>query len=163
MNNLVKKALVAGAIGLAALGATSFAPDADAQDASTDQGREDRQEKRETRRAERVATLTDALGVDEDALRAAREAGQSLAAIAIEQGVAVDVVVDALVDAKTTRIQDRVTAGDLTQAEADERIAGLEDRITERVNTAPGERGERSERGRRGHRGPARANTSADF
>jgi len=92
----------------------------------------------------------EALGVDEDALSAARESGQSLAEIAEANGGDIDAVIAILIEHKTDRIQTAVENGRLTQAEADEMIASLEERVTERVNAAPGERGQ----GRNGrHRG----------
>ena len=54
-----------------------------------------------------------------------------------------DVLVDALVAAETERITQAVTDGRLTQEEADERLADLEARVTERVSTERPERGER--------------------
>lgn len=150
----MKKAIAAGMIGLTAFGAVAVAPSiAEAQDAPTEE-QSDRQERRAERKAERIAVLTDALGVGEDVLQAARDAGQSIADVATDQGVAVETVVDAVVESATANIQERVAAGDLTQDEANERIAGLEERVTERVNRTPGERGdgERS-RGDRGPRG----------
>lgn len=153
MNNLrMKKAVAAGLIGLAALSATAIAPSiADAQEAPTEEARETRRANREARRAERLAVLTDVLGVDAEALGAARDAGQSLADLATAQGVPVQDVVDAIVEAKTAQIQAKVAAGDLSQDEADERIAGLSERVAERVEATPGERGD-GERGRRGFR-----------
>lgn len=156
----MKKAIAAGLIGLTALGATVAVPNiADAQDvtqdAPTQEEREarraERQENRAERRAEHIAVLTDSLGVDEDVLQAAREAGQSIADVAADQGVAIETVVDAIVASKTAHIQEHVAAGHLTQEEANERIAGLAERVTERVNATPGERGD----GERGPRGPA--------
>jgi len=159
MNTLrLKKAIAAGVIGLTALSAVAVAPSiAHAQDDTPTQEerearRAERRAHRAEHRAERIAVLTDALGVGEDVLQAAREAGQSLADVAADQGVPVESVVSAIVDAKTAHIQEHVAAGDLTQAEADERIAGLNERVTERVNSAPGERGERGPRGNRGLR-----------
>lgn len=155
----MKKAIAAGLIGLTAFGATVVAPNiAEAQEAPTEEAREARQEMRAERRAERIAVLTDALGVGEDVLDAARDAGQSIADVAADQGVAIETVVDAIVESKTVHIQEHVVAGDLTQAEADERIAGLGERVTERVNATPGERGE----GQRGQRGPRGADTAEE-
>jgi len=155
MKNLgIKKAIAVGLIGLTALGATAVAPSiADAQDAPTEEQREARKEQRAERRAERIAVLTNALGVGEEVLQAARDGGQSIADVATAQGVAVETVVDAIVESKTAKIQGQVAAGDLTQDEANERIAGLSERVTERVNATPGERGD-GMRGMRGDRGP---------
>lgn len=152
-----KKAIAAGVIGLTALGATSVVPAvASAQEAPTEEAREARQAERAERRAEKVAVLTDALGVGEDVLQAAREAGQSIADVATAQGVSVESVVSAIVENKTAHIQEHVAAGDLTQDEANEKIAGLAERVTERVNSAPGERGDGEGRGN-GRRGPGGA------
>ncbi len=80
------------------------------------------------------------LGMTTDELRAARDGGQSLADIAAAQGVPVDSVVDAIVDGKAARLADEVAAGELTQAEADERLADAEERAAEKVAATPGER-----------------------
>jgi hypothetical protein len=49
--------------------------------------------------------------------------------------VTVDALVAALVKVETTRITKQVTNGKFTQAEADQRLADLTARITERVNS----------------------------
>ena len=76
-----------------------------------------------------------ALGMTEEELRTALEAdGTSLADVAAEQGVEVDVLVDALVTAAEENIAQAVEDGELTKEQADERLADLEERVTERVN-----------------------------
>ena len=70
-----------------------------------------------------------------DELRTALQDGSTIAEVAAAQGVDVQTVIDALVAEATTRIAERVTAGDLTQAEADAKIADLTTRITEQVNS----------------------------
>ena len=78
-----------------------------------------------------------ALGLSEDELRTALETdGTTLAQVAGDEGVAVDTLIDALVQAQEERIAQAVEDGELTQAQADERLADLEARITERVNSA---------------------------
>jgi hypothetical protein len=78
-----------------------------------------------------------ALGMSEDELRTALEPeGTTLAQVAEDQGVAVDTLIDALVRAQEERIAAAVEDGRLTQDEADERLADLEERVTERVNSA---------------------------
>lgn len=91
-----------------------------------------------------------ALDMTEEELREALAADDtSLADVAEAQGVEVDALVDALVTAAQERIAQAVEDGDLTQEQADERLADLEDRITERVNSddrgqrGPGPRGDR--------------------
>lgn len=75
-----------------------------------------------------------ALGVTADELRTELESGKTLADVAGEKGVAVDTLVQALVDAETAKINEAVTAGRMTQEQADERLADLETRVTARVN-----------------------------
>ncbi|MCZ2810700.1 hypothetical protein O2W15_04570 [Modestobacter sp. VKM Ac-2979] len=91
-----------------------------------------------------LETAATALGMTEDDLRTALEAdGATLASVAEEQGVAVDTLVDALVAAAQERVTQAVTDGDLTQEQADERLADLEAWITERVDSSWGDRGQR--------------------
>ena len=93
-----------------------------------------------------------ALGMTADELRTALEPeGTTLAQVAEDQGVAVDDLVAALVQAQEERIAAAVEDGRLTQEEADERLADLAERVTERVNSAAPVRGDGNGRG--GHRG----------
>jgi len=93
-----------------------------------------------------LATAASTLGLSEADLRTQLQGGRTLAQVASAQGVAVDDLVTALVDAQKTRIAAQVTAGTITQAQADERLADLTRRTTDRVNAAGG--------GGRGGRGP---------
>jgi hypothetical protein len=78
----------------------------------------------------------DALDMTEDELREALDAeGTSLADVAEAQDVDVDRLVQALVDAQEERIAQAVEDGRLTQDEADERLADLEERVTELVDS----------------------------
>ncbi|MEO1065383.1 MAG: hypothetical protein AAFZ07_28535 [Actinomycetota bacterium] len=104
--------------------------------------REERQAAREERRAEQLAIVTDVLGLDEEALEAAREEGQTLADLAEQQGVSVETLVDALMEPKLDDLDERVAAGELTEEEAAERAAEIEERVTARVNGERPERGE---------------------
>jgi lambda repressor-like predicted transcriptional regulator len=87
-----------------------------------------------------LAAAATALDMPEEELRTALEAdGTSLADVAEEQGVAVDALVDALVTAAREDLAAAVEDGGLTQEQADERLAALEERVTERVSSdAPG-------------------------
>src|SRR3954454_1474927 len=79
-----------------------------------------------------LSAAATALGMTEDELRTALEPdGTTLADVAGQQGVAVDALVDALVTAQKERIAGAVADGRLTQEQADERLAGLEERVTE--------------------------------
>ena len=83
-----------------------------------------------------LSAAATALGMTEDELRTALETdGATLADVAGEQGVEVDALVDALVTAQQERIAAAVEDGRLTQEQADERLADLEERVTERVNS----------------------------
>lgn len=85
-----------------------------------------------------------ALGMTAEDLRTALQAdGATLASVAEEQGVAVDTLVDALVAAAQERVTEAVADGDLTQEQADERLADLEAWITERVDSTWGDRWQR--------------------
>jgi hypothetical protein len=94
-----------------------------------------------------------ALGMTADELQTALKGGQTLAQIAESKGVNVQVVVDALVASATNQINEKVASGDITQAEADEKLANVTDRVTERVNNPRPEGGPRGGQGAK--RGPA--------
>ncbi len=103
-----------------------------------------------------LSAAATALDLTEDELREALRADDtSLADVARAQGVEVDELVDALVAAQQERIGLAVEDGDLTQEEADERLADLEERVSERVNSdhrgqhGPGGPGSPSGRGDR--------------
>ena len=74
------------------------------------------------------------LGLTEAALRAELEDGKTLAEISKAEGKSVSGLVQALVKAAKARIDEAVADGRLTQAQADELEAGLEQRITDLVN-----------------------------
>lgn len=77
------------------------------------------------------------LGMTIDELRTQLQSGKSLAAIAGEKDVPVGQVVSAIVADARARLAQAVTDGKLTQAQADERSADLERRITDLVNRTP--------------------------
>ena len=69
-------------------------------------------------------------------MRTALQSGQSLADLAVSKGKTAQDVIDAIVAEATTKINDKVTAGDLTQAQADKIISGLTTLATDFVNNA---------------------------
>ncbi len=105
----------------------------------TDTTREDRQERRAERRAAFLATLED-LGISSDAVEVGREAGQTLAQIAEAEGVGRADLVDGLVVAAEERLAEAVANGTITEDEAAEKLAGIADKIDERVDAEPRER-----------------------
>ncbi len=78
--------------------------------------------------------VTSLLGIEQDELREALQDGQTLAEIAVANGVSVDTLVDELVAEKNARLDEKVADGTITAEEADEKRAELEERITARVN-----------------------------
>jgi uncharacterized protein (DUF433 family) len=104
--------------------------------------------------------MAEALGMTVDDLREALADGQTIAELAEAQGVALEDVADALVAAHTERLQQAVKNGRLSQEEADERLAGMEADILERLESGelagPGDPGGFGKPGgpRGGHFGP---------
>lgn len=79
-------------------------------------------------------TAAEAIGITADELRRALVEGSTIAEVAATKDVVVQTVIDALVAAANDRLEVAVEAGDLTEAEAAERSADLEERITALVN-----------------------------
>lgn len=77
--------------------------------------------------------IADTLGITPEALRDALESGQTLQQVIEANGKTVAQVVDAAVAEHSTRLAEAVAAGDLTQAEADEKLATLEERLTQAI------------------------------
>jgi hypothetical protein len=97
------------------------------------------------RRGLKLDAAAEALNLSVDDLRARLRDGRTLGQVAQEQNVDVQAVIDAMVAAATERIDEEVQEGELTAEEANERKAGLEERITRLFNEGPPERGERGE------------------
>ncbi len=95
------------------------------------------------------------LGLTVEDIQAGHEAGQTLAETAAANDVSETDLVDALVAQATERAEAAVAEGRIDADEVAEKLDGIEERITERVNAEPGDRPERGERGPRGQRGGA--------
>jgi hypothetical protein len=74
------------------------------------------------------------LGLTEDQLRTQLQSGKTLADVAKAQGKSVDGLTDALVAATKKDLDDAVADGRLTKAQADQILADMKQRITDRVN-----------------------------
>jgi hypothetical protein len=74
------------------------------------------------------------LGLTEDQLRTQLQSGKTLADVAKAQGKSVDGLIDALVAATKKDLDDAVADGRLTKAQADQILAHMKQRITDRVN-----------------------------
>lgn len=112
-----------------------------------------------------LAAAATALGMTEDELRTALDAdGATLATVAEAQDVAVEELVTALTGAEEQRIAAAVADGRITQEQADERLAGLAERVTERVDATEADRPGHGGRGgpRGGEPGQPAAETPAD-
>lgn len=72
-----------------------------------------------------LSTIATALGITESDLQTAFQAGKSIADVATEQDVTLDTVMAAIVAEQTTALQQAVTAGRLTQEQADQQLALL--------------------------------------
>ncbi len=70
------------------------------------------------------------VGLEVDELLVELQEGQSLAAVAEAQGVDEATLVDGLVTATEDHVAEHLADGDITQEQADQRLAGLEERIT---------------------------------
>ncbi len=77
--------------------------------------------------------LADALGMTPEEVRDALVSGKSVAALAKDKGVALATVVDAVLAEAKAHLDEEVAEGDLTQEEADERLADIRERIDEMV------------------------------
>ena len=76
----------------------------------------------------------EAIGIEPSALRDALQDGQTIAEVAEANGVDPADVIAAMVADAQERIAQAVTDGHITQEEADERLADLEQRMTDIVN-----------------------------
>ncbi|MGG1517671.1 hypothetical protein ABE504_19810 [Paenibacillus oryzisoli] len=74
------------------------------------------------------------LGVEESAVQEALKADKTLAAFAEEKGVAKADFLAKLIAAETAAVQEQVTAGKLTQTQADEIVKNLSDRLTKQID-----------------------------
>ena len=80
------------------------------------------------------ADIAGVLGMEPDDLRAALADGQTIADVAEAQGVPVDEVVDAIVDAAEERVATALENDRIDQERADEILAGAEEKANEIVN-----------------------------
>ncbi len=78
--------------------------------------------------------LNEVLGISHDELHVRmEEQGQNLAAVAEDLGIDPQTLIDALVDSWSPAIDNAVAAGAITEAQADDYLAALEDAFTFRV------------------------------
>ncbi len=87
------------------------------------------------------------IGVSIQALVTALQEGQTIADVAAANGSSGDAVIAAAVAEAEARLAEKVAAGELTQEEADARLAEITERVTERVNSPFEFRGDGPPRG----------------
>jgi hypothetical protein len=77
------------------------------------------------------AAIVEAAGIDQQSMVEQLREGHSLQEIIEASGTDLDLIVGQAVSAETERVGQAVTDGSMTQAEADEWLAGLADRVSE--------------------------------
>jgi hypothetical protein len=99
--------------------------------------------------ADDLTAAAKALGMTEADLTTALNGGKSAADVAKDKGVDVQKVIDAIVASDKAEFAAAVTAGTMTQAQADQLLANLTTHVTDEVNGVAGGPG-----GHGGHGGP---------
>jgi DNA-binding CsgD family transcriptional regulator len=114
--------------------------------------------------AKSLTVVAGVLKLTEAELKAQVEAGKSLADVAATQNISVQLVIDAVVAEMKTHIAEEVVSGELTQAQADAKLANVTARATDMVNgvrpagMGEGKHGGRGGRGDRGQHGVENTN-----
>jgi Trp operon repressor len=107
-----------------------------------------------------VAAIASVLKLTEAELKTQVQSGKTLAQIATAQSVSVQSVIDVLVADMQAHIAEELASGEITQAQADTKLAGLTAKVTEMVNTVRPARGEGHGKGH-GPRGNHNKNSEA--
>ena len=81
-----------------------------------------------------ASVVAKAIGITEAELTTALQGGQTVAQVATAKGVAVQTVIDALIADDTSELSAQVTAGRISQAQADAKKAEITQRATNQVN-----------------------------
>ena len=97
-----------------------------------------------TSRPSPLAEAAKALGMTEAELKTELEAGKSIADVAKAKSIDLDEVIAKLTAAFKAHLDEEVASGEMTQAQADTKLAGVTAKATERVNSVRPARGEGS-------------------
>ncbi len=89
---------------------------------------------------EEVAAI---LKLTEEELRTQVRSGKTLAEIATAQKVDIKLVISSIVANIKTHIAEELASGEITEEQADKKLANVETKVTEMVNSLPPARGER--------------------
>jgi len=98
--------------------------------------------------------VAETLGLTEEEVRQAVIDGQTLAELAAANGSSAAELVDAILADIKSHMDEKVAAGDMTQEEADAKLAEAEERVTEFVNNTKPPLGPGGPGGQRGPGGP---------
>lgn len=157
MNKTIATAILAAGLGIGGLslaGAASAGDDTDetptsdqpaglvapaqtdeppAEPAPAEEAPEDGEPREGCRGGRSLGIAAETLGMEVDELRAALDEGQTIAGLASANGVDPQAIVDASIERSEERLAEKVAAGEITQEEADERLAEKTERINDRV------------------------------
>lgn len=101
-----------------------------------------------------VAAIASILKLTEAELKTQVQSGKTLAQIATAQSVSVQSVINVLVAGMQAHIAEELASGEITQAQATSKLAGVTSKAIERVNSVQSARGEGS---RGGSKGPGKS------
>ncbi len=104
------------------------------------------------------ALIAKTLGISESDLVTALKSGKTVADVATEKGVALNIVVDAIVAEQTTALKQAVVDGRITQQQADARIAKLKTDLPTMLST----KHDAGDRGPGGHHFGGRGSNQAE-
>lgn len=168
MNTFKKTAVTFMVISMLAIGGASASAQVDTTTTDAPTTQEDRGPRgprgaNDEIREAQAALVTEYTGLAKEEVREAIREGSTLAALIEANDASVDEYIAASLALHAERVNGALAAGEITEEQAEEILANMEDRITERVNATfePGENdGPRSPRdgepgdGPRGPRGP---------
>lgn len=80
--------------------------------------------------------VSDTLGLTGEEIRSRLADGKSLADIAADEGIDVQSLIDAIVAEITEHVNEEVADGEITQEEADERLADVDEHVIDMVNAS---------------------------
>ena len=86
------------------------------------------------RRGHIGAAVAEFLDIEVEELREALQDGSTLGEIAEANGSSAEALIDHLVSQASERLDEKVAEGEITQAEADEKLAEITEKVTDRVN-----------------------------
>ena len=99
-----------------------------------------------------LAKVASVLKLTEAELKSQLDAGKSLADVAKAQNVNVSAVIEVIVADVKAHIADEVASGEITQAQADAKLADVTTKVTDMVNSVrPADMGGKGGRGGHGH------------